>query len=124
LETGRLWDCDVSLSTWPGETTIPPALGVQLSFLLAESVANAVRHGRASRIGVDVQTSGDRLVLDVCDNGTGFGVGDDVIDPYCGPVSVAAGPVSIRRRVTEFGGSLDVTSSPAGAKLRIRLPMA
>jgi len=123
-ETGRLWDCNVALSTWPGETTLPPALGVQLSFLLAESVANAVRHGAASKVGVGVQAGGDQLILDVWDNGTGFVVSDDVIDMHRGSVGVAAGPVSIRRRVMELGGSLDVMSSPDGAKLRIRLPMA
>ncbi|MDX6306997.1 MAG: hypothetical protein QOI06_43 [Nocardioidaceae bacterium] len=80
-----------------------------------EGVRNAVRHGRPSRIFVQVTTSGDDVRLVVRDDGQGF-------DPAAEPPYGHLGLRSLRDLVEETGGSLEVTSAPnRGTTLEVRL---
>src|SRR5215831_6858022 len=63
------------------------------------------------------------LAIEIQDNGHG------ITGPACKydnkePADAASGPVSLRGRVVELGGSLDVRSSPLGTELQIRMPLA
>jgi signal transduction histidine kinase len=122
VEQNRLqWACDISLSVWPDDATIPPELGDQLTFIMAETVANAVRHGQASRIDVMVRKSSDRVLLCVKDNGRGLEAATGTYNE----VELASrdlGPVSLRTRVAELHGSISLATSPQGVDLRIGLP--
>ena len=86
-----------------------------------EALVNAVRHGAATRAGLGFEQVGDDLRLTIEDNGRGF--------PFQGQFSMAAltveklGPVMLKQRVTALGGELTIQSSPAGARLDIRLPL-
>ena len=71
-ETARNWGCKTSLAVQPPEAKIPATLGVQLSLILAEAVANAVRHGRASEVHVSANQTSDDLHIHIRDNGIGF----------------------------------------------------
>jgi signal transduction histidine kinase len=119
-ETARHWDCTTSLAVEPEQARISATLCVQVSLMLAEAVANAVRHGRASRVEVAVRSADKELLIDVRDNGRGFNGASfsysdmDVLPP-------GMGPYSLRERVRELGGSLGLRSSPAGVELKIRL---
>ena len=53
-ETAQHWNCTTSLTVEPAEATVPRALCDHLSFMLAEAVANAVRHGQASSVRVSI----------------------------------------------------------------------
>jgi signal transduction histidine kinase/putative methionine-R-sulfoxide reductase with GAF domain len=50
---------------------LSPALETTAYFVVAEALTNVVKHAHASRAAVDVRLSGDVLVLDVRDDGTG-----------------------------------------------------
>jgi signal transduction histidine kinase len=118
---GRLWGCHVALSVTPEAAEVRPELARQLDFILAEAVANAVRHGQASRIDVKVETSSDRLLLWLKDNGHGLVDATGAYDL----TELAArniGPVSLRNRIAELKGSLALSSSTEGVELRIDLP--
>jgi signal transduction histidine kinase len=122
-ETSRLWDCATSLSVHPEDARVSTAIGGQLSLMLAEAVSNAVRHGAASAVDVVIEKTNVELVVNISDNGRGFDASplereDEDL------VASSAGPVSLRERVRDLGGSLDVRSSPAGSKLKIRMPVA
>jgi signal transduction histidine kinase len=67
-----------------------------------EAVRNALRHARAENLTVQVGTVGDRLTLDVTDDGRGF-------DPHRNASGL--GLRSLRDLVSEAGGRLDVRSS-------------
>jgi signal transduction histidine kinase len=111
--TGRYWNCTTSFSITPRNATVPHALAEQLSFALAEAIANAARHGGASMIEVAMKRENGHLDISIRDNGKGFG------DPVrCDHKE----PISIRERVCTLGGSLSVTSSPDGTELAIRVP--
>jgi len=60
---------------------------------------------------------------EIQDNGHGI-TGSDCRYDNKEPADAALGPVSLRGRVVELGGSLDVRSSPLGTELQIRMPLA
>ena len=70
-----------------------------------EAVRNALRHSGASHLTVQVRQVGDRLTLDVTDDGAGF----DPRKPASG-----LGLRSQRDLIAEAGGTLDVRSTPGG----------
>ena len=70
-----------------------------------EAVRNALRHSGASHVTVQVRRVGDRLTLDVTDDGHGF----EPRKPASG-----LGLRSMRDLIAEAGGTLDVRSAPGG----------
>jgi len=114
-DSGRYWNCTTSFSLVPNDATMPQSIADQVSFMLTEAVANAARHGGASKIDVAMEKANGHLDINIRDNGIGFGcrVGH----------KHEKQPASIRERVRVLGGSLNVTSFPDGAKLAIRVPL-
>jgi signal transduction histidine kinase len=123
-ETARYWNCTASLSVAPPDAKAPKAIAVQLSLMLAEAVANAVRHGGASKVDVVMEMAEGQLVINVRDNGKGFADQPSQIqDPDQKIVVAGIGAASLHERVRAVGGSLSVSSSPKGAELAIRFPV-
>jgi signal transduction histidine kinase len=121
-EIGRQWDCETSLQVAPAGASVPSACGHQLSLLLAEAVANAVRHGGAHAVAVSMNRLEGGLDIRVRDDGSGFGTGS-VILHHQELREHGSGPGSIRDRVSSLGGRLDIASTPDGAALHIHLPL-
>ena len=121
-KNARHWGCHIALSVTPEDSEIQSGLARQLDFMLAEAIANAVRHGQASRIDVTVKTSSDRTLLQIRDNGHGLA---DATGVYTLTELAARkiGPVSLRNRIAELGGSLTLSSSPQGVELHADLPI-
>ena len=85
--------------------------------IIRELVANAVLHGRATKIRIAGEFSDDRLHFSVSDNGCGFDP-----DSCPGPSSGHFGLDGIRERIDKLGGELRIESSPEnGAKATISL---
>ena len=86
---------------------------------VGEALTNAGKHGRADRVVVYVEPrddpAGDGVFVSVRDDGAGFD-----------PATVAEGvglPRSIRGRIEEVGGTVEVTSAPGrGTEIRFVLP--
>lgn len=70
-------------------------------FVVAEAMANVLKHARASRIGIDVERLGDELRVAVRDDGIGG-------------VPAGIGLTALRDRVGSVGGRLTVTCGSAG----------
>jgi signal transduction histidine kinase len=68
-----------------------------------EAVRNALRHARPEHLTVQVGRAGDRITLDVTDDGQGFEPGRD---------ASGLGLRSLRDLIAEAGGRLDVRSTP------------
>ncbi len=82
--------------------------------LVQEALNNAVHHGKAERIRVDVSEDGERLRMRVADDGDGF-------DPSAD--SEGFGLVGMRERVTIAGGTLELNSAPGeGTTITAVLP--
>jgi signal transduction histidine kinase len=112
---GRQWSVDCRVDASNDDASIPIRLQLDLQQLLREAVANAVRHGGASRIDVDVGVDQNQLRLQVKDNGTGF-------LPANGASPVQ--PWSLKERVDRANGSLSLFSEPGCTNLVITLPLA
>ncbi len=120
-QNARKWGCQIPYSVSPEDSTIRRKLAQQLDFILAEAIANAVRHGRASRVDVRVKKSAEYMQLWIRDNGHGVEERNGVY----GEAELAAenwGPSSLRSRIAELNGSLVLSSSPEGVELRVDLP--
>jgi len=112
---GQQWSIDCRVSADGEKGAIPIRLQLDLQQMLREAVANAVRHGGAKRVDVDLAVSDNRLQLRVADNGTGFA--NDKGQP-------PAEPWSLKERVERAHGSLELVSKPGSTNILISLPLA
>ena len=120
-ETARFWGCTLSLSIDPEEATIPRKTVNQLALILAESVANAVRHGQANAMQVIVSCNDRRLEFTIRDDGRGFP--DRVATDQPVQILDAQLPRSLSARALELGGRLYAWTSTSGSLIRLELPL-
>lgn len=107
------WQVAIELSE-DGHPLLLPATAVyQVQQIVREGVANAVRHGQASRITIElgVREGGDR-VLAIEDDGRGC------------PPGEAPTPRSITERAASLGATVDFRSAPGATRVVIALPGA
>jgi len=109
---GRQWNIICNACVEVDDASIPVRLQLDLQQLIRESVANAVRHGSAGRVGVDLRSEASHFCLTIEDDGGGF------------PAGTAAAPASLAGRVGELGGELTVQSSATRTCVFMRLPVA
>jgi signal transduction histidine kinase len=115
---------DAALSAVVARMPIPVELDVRLPerptataesaayFVVSEALTNVARHAEATRAHVAVARAGDRLVVEVHDDGHG---GADA--------SVGTGLQGLRERVTGLGGTLHVLSPVGGpTTISVELP--
>jgi NarL family two-component system sensor histidine kinase LiaS len=90
--------------------------------LAQESIVNAARHADASVIDVRMLRRADDLELRISDDGRGFA--------FQGTYDLKAldamddGPLTLKERVADLGGTLRLTSADTGTELLITLPLA
>ncbi|MBC8080077.1 MAG: sensor histidine kinase [Gorillibacterium sp.] len=84
--------------------------------IVQEALSNALRHSKAAQLEIRLLVSGDSIRLTVRDNGVGFELDEKKHASY--------GLVSIRERVTELGGFLNIVTAPGmGTRMEIRIPL-
>lgn len=84
---------------------------VTLYQIVRELLANVAKHAAASRVAVTVETSGERLVVGVEDDGNGFdAAGSAVRRPRDG----GFGLFNIRQRIARMGGEFVIDSTVGG----------
>jgi signal transduction histidine kinase len=116
------WGVHVEVKTARLLTPVPESLLFHMVHLVREALVNAVRHGRASFIRVEVWTDDGKVHGTVADNGRGF--------PFRGRHDLAAltelkmGPITLKDRIASLDGNLIVESYESGASLEITLPLA
>ncbi len=83
-----------------------------------EALANAVRHGGARQVWITVRTEGDRIELEVVDDGSGVPDGFQIEGS-----SRHSGLAGIRERVTTLGGHVELGPAPdGGTRLHVHVP--
>ena len=103
----------------PSAVDEPPAeVAGQLLAIVSESLANVLRHSRASRASVELVAPGDHGILElrIEDNGIGFD-----------PARIAAfghrGLANTRERAIVLGGTVTIDSQPgSGTRVVVRVP--
>ena len=106
------WGISIDVEEGAKGIVIPGWLAHELRQVLREAVANAVRHGGASRVAIALAEENGMLRLTVSDNGAGFPADD-----------VTTHPRSISERIAALGGALTLDSGATGAVLLFSLPL-
>jgi signal transduction histidine kinase len=96
-------------------------LGADLSTavfrIFQEALTNVARHANATRVDVKLEKTGDRLVLEVCDDGKG-------ISAEAARGRKSLGLLGLRERARGLGGEVTVGPNvPRGTKVSLRLPI-
>ena len=110
----KQWTLDCRITAAPATGTIPIRLHLDVRQLLREAVANAARHGSATRVEVEVALGDGRLDLRFVDDGQGF---PPVAD------GVKEQPWSLKERVDRAGGDLNIESSEGRTAIAVVLPL-
>ncbi len=99
-----------------------------LSLHVADLVLNSLRAG-AKRIQVSLERKGDRLTLEVVDDGRGMTEEElaRALDPFFttkdAPHGIGLGLALVRQTAEELGGELQVDSAPGrGTRVRLSIP--
>lgn len=104
-----------------GENHLPPEVEITCFRIVQEALTNVARYAEATHVQVSLTKQGDRLILDVEDNGKGFNVQQAKTRAKTG---VSIGLLGMEERARLVGGGLTITSSPkTGTKLTARLPL-
>ncbi|WP_253901396.1 sensor histidine kinase [Arthrobacter sp. PAMC 25486] len=106
---------------------LPTAVEVALLRTAQSALANVRQHAGATRVVLNLADAGDSVRLDIVDDGCGFDVPawDTTFEPLSGTGAGGYGLHSMRARLRELGGGLDVESSPGdGAALSAHVPLA
>jgi two-component system CheB/CheR fusion protein len=83
-----------------------PVVATHLYRIAQEAVSNAIKHGQAGEVVIQLQTAGERASLSVRDNGVGF--------PKVIPKEKGMGLRIMQTRAGMIGGSLTIEKEPAG----------
>jgi two-component system sensor histidine kinase DegS len=93
-----------------------PIWGGNLFRIVQEALTNVERHSKATLATVDLTQRGDKLAVEIADNGIGFDIEKVPDDRF--------GLRSIRERANIFGGSAQIKSTPGqGTKIIVEIPL-
>jgi signal transduction histidine kinase len=99
---------------------LPPRTVQHLLGIATEAMTNAVKHGQAGAIRVEVALARRTLTLRVADDGIGFDATGVWREPAGG-----FGLLGMRERASELGGHLEVASRPGqGTAVTITVPLS
>jgi signal transduction histidine kinase len=89
--------------------------GTQVSRIIQEALTNARRHSGGDKVSVSLAMDGDDLLVEVSDDGHGFG-------PETPP---GVGLGSMRERAVLIGAELEIESeAERGTSVRLRVPLS
>ncbi len=118
---GTDWKMPVVLRVDPALAALPGRTDEALPLMVHEAAVNALKHGRASRVAVDVRMTEGQLRVTVSDDGCGFGFKGrrehDVLQ------ATGHAPRSLLTRVEDLGGRLAIESSPTGSRVEMLLSL-
>jgi signal transduction histidine kinase len=97
-----------------------PQVEVTLLRAIQEALANVRKHAQASTVQVTLSYLGDVVILDVQDDGVGFGDGAEKDTAVAG----GFGLVAMQERVEQLGGELLIESEPGeGTTVAVSIPV-
>ncbi len=109
------WDGIVEFRSTGEERKIARNFAGTLLLILQEAVGNAIKHGKASKVLVETDFREASLALRVVDDGCGF-------DPGAPSPNGHFGLASMRRRTSELGGEMSISSKPGRTLVAFTFP--
>lgn len=99
------------------DSGIHPDISIGLFRILQESLTNIAKHARARKVSVQIVRTGDKVQLQIEDDGIGF-------DPDLKKPGISFGILGIRERTYMMKGECLVHSRPGqGTKINVRIPI-
>jgi signal transduction histidine kinase len=99
------------------EVDFPEPSGRNIYRIAQEALSNVSRHSSASAVELDISIAGDKFVMKIADNGTGF-------DPARVADAHAVGLVGMHERARLIGASLYIESARGtGTTVRLEVPV-
>ena len=91
------------------EPRFAPATAIALFRIAQEALNNIVKHARATQVLIRLSAAGDRMLLEVSDDGVGF-------DPAAraGRITCGMGMLTMAERAESIGGCCTVEATPGG----------
>ena len=114
MHLSRQWDVTCEFVAKPADLMIPTRVRLDAHQLMREAVANAVRHAAANSITVEATARNDELKLEFINDGAEFPTRGGRLEM----------PSSLKDRVEQAGGALDLARGMGVTKLSISLPIA
>ena len=111
----------VTLDLPAGSVRMPPEIETTIYRVVQESLANIHRHSHASKATVRIARHPAEITITVEDNGSGL---PGAIEDVSYPTKVGVGIGSMRERVRQCGGRLELHSQGVGTQLQVSLPLA
>jgi len=85
--------------------------------VVCELINNTITHAEATEVNIDLYHEGDRLLLDIYDNGKGFDTGDVL------QLNAGMGYANIQSRIKSLNGTFKVVSQPdKGVCISVTIP--
>ena len=96
---------------------LPRQLELALFRILQESLTNVHRHSCSPAATIQVEADGERVVLEIRDQGLGMGSVTGSMP------KLGVGITGMRERIQQLGGHLEVVSGPQGTTVRVVQPL-
>ncbi len=113
---------NVQMRLDPGfSENLPRDMSLAIFRIVQESLTNVHRHSGSETAQVLITRTGDHLVLEVQDEGTG--IPEEVQRRIASGESAGVGLRGMRERIRQFGGKMEVRSSGRATKLTVLLPL-
>ena len=110
----RQWGMNCTFAARPGKLMVPARIHRDAQQLVREAVANAVRHAGATSVSIELGASSGGLTLEMINDGSRY--------PSSGEAQEM--PKSLRERVDQAGGEMEISRGMGVTKLSISLPVA
>ncbi|MCG5479580.1 sensor histidine kinase [Sinorhizobium alkalisoli] len=119
VELQAQWACSIALSVAPLDLVMSEKAMKGVFMLVSEAIANGVRHGRASRFEVHLESTRTLFTLTIRDDGVGLQEPASIFE-YEAVLTEEIGSISLSRRVQALGWRLSLDNSPRGLSVTIR----
>ncbi|WP_457584452.1 sensor histidine kinase [Ensifer canadensis] len=117
----KQWSIDIHFALNPIDLRLPATMVYELIRMASEATANAVRHGGARTLEINLQLDAGTILLTVDDDGSGFGF-ERRFD-HAELKKTKTGPRSLRERAAARGGELSIDRVAQWTRILIRLPV-
>lgn len=121
---GKRTGIEVQLRVSAVVDALPMAMQRSVLRVMQEALANVHRHAAASRVGVGLRLIRQKLHVIVSDNGRGVEGAAGRATRRCRPACLGVGVPSMRARLREFGGDLELLSGREGTRLHAVMPVS
>lgn len=115
-------EIDISLKVNNDEKSVLPVINLTLFRIVQESSNNAIKHGKATKIVIDLVYNEDSILLSIFDNGCGFK--KDTYMEAKANIFSGYGLSMMKERVLLLSGDFNIESSDNnGTKILVKVPL-